>query len=153
MEFLVCSETERLAYVNTLSTVVAREDCELGENSSFSREDFSFLFVLFHKQMVPILKENGRREPNYTLRFCRNCNLRQSAATPVSPVPFNRTAKAALSSQAFPAAAERLFSDLGRHEGRTRQSTLTYNLEMTSIIRSYVLSQMQISTAVQAGLC
>ena len=56
LEFLDCSETERLSYVNSLSSVVACEACELGENSAFSREDLSSLFVLFHKQMVRILK-------------------------------------------------------------------------------------------------
>ena len=58
--------------------------------------------------------------------------------TYASPLAFNKLARSALSSQASSASAERLFSDLGRMEGRFCQSILSSAVEMKEIIRAYV---------------
>ena len=95
------------------------------------------LFGIFHASMKNALESSGRLEPHAALSFWRNYNKKVSA---VSPVPFNKVARASLSSQASSAGAERRFSDLGRFEGRQRQSLLTSTLQMTEMIRVYVLS-------------
>ena len=51
-------------------------------------------------------------------------------------------AKAVLSAQASSAPSERLFSDLGRKEGRQSQSMLSSTLEMSEIIRAFVRSEL-----------
>lgn len=76
--------------------------------------DLRVVFRMFHRQMLQDLEKNGRRESSYAAEYWRNANLTGSM---ISPVPFNRLARVALSSQASSASAERLFSDLGRPEG------------------------------------
>ena len=91
----------------------------------------------------------ARPRLEYSLRYWKECNTAKFA---LRPVPFKKVAKAALSSQASSAAAERLFSDLGRYEGRARYSTMTSPLEMTNTIRALVLSHLRNSMDLQTGL-
>ena len=99
--------------------------------------------------MRAVLKRKGRREPSVALLYLKDCNNNQSLA---SPRIFNTIARAALSSQGSSASAERLFSDLGRLEGRQRQTMLSGTLEMTETIRVFVQSRLQDCICPQRGL-
>lgn len=68
------------------------------------------------------------------------------------PIAFNKVAKAALSSQASSASAEKLFSSLSRSEGRARQSTLTSTLKLTEMIRSFRKTQVEDTLMPPRGL-
>ena len=69
----------------------------------------------------------------------------------VRPRPLNTVSRADLCSQASLASAERLFSDLGRLEGRQRQSSLSSTLEMTETIRVYVQMHLKDNILPQSG--
>lgn len=127
----------------TLYTAVAREATELEDSSMFSAEQLINAFSMLHSEMRQALRKYGRREPSHALSYWKKCNTEMSF---VSPRPFNNIIRAALSSQASSASAERLFSDLGRLEGRQRQSTLSSTLEMNETIRVFV--QMHLSSYV-----
>lgn len=104
---------------------------------------------ILNKQMRAELRKTGRKAPNYALQYWKKCNQEASA---MGPVAFNKIAKAALSSQASSASAGRLFSDLGRLEGRKSQSLLSSSLEITEIIRNYVKMSLKGANGAQTGL-
>ena len=122
---------------------------ELGGNDAFTADELQSLFSMLQKQMRKDLRSTGRREVGYALQYWKNSN---SGTSMLSPVPFNKVAKASFSSQASSASAERLFSDLGRQEGRSGQSNLSFSLEMNTTIRAYVRAHIRDSNAVQTGL-
>lgn len=149
LECLQCSRDDLSAYYETLCAAVAREATELDGNMPFDTEDLRFMMRILNKQMKSELRNSGRRFPNYALHYWKKCNQDASA---MGPVAFNKIAKAALSSQASSASAERLFSDLGRLEGRERQSLLSSSLEMTATIRNYVNMRLKDADGIQTGL-
>lgn len=106
-------------------------------------------FSMVHCEMRAALKKQGRREPRFAQQYWKRCNEQQSLS---SPRIFNTVARAALSSQASSASAERLFSDLGRLEGRQRQTMLSGTIEMTETIRVFVQTRLQGCTRPQRGL-
>ena len=149
---LQCLQFSREAlnsYYDTLCYAVAREVTELDKEVPFDNEDLRFMKRILNKQMKAELRKSGRRGPEYALLYWKNCN---NDASSMGPVAFNKIAKAALSSQASSASAERLFSDLGRLEGRERQSILSSSLEMTETIRNYVNMSIKTGNDVQKGL-
>lgn len=95
------------------------------------------------------LEKSGRRDPRFALEYWRSCN---STVSPISPVPCNKVARTSLLSQASSDSAERLFSDLGRLEGRQRQSILSSTLEMTETIRVYSRLSVQGNVLPQTGV-
>ncbi|KAI0562610.1 hypothetical protein FGB62_57g211 [Gracilaria domingensis] len=105
--------------------------------------------IHLHFLMRDSLKKNGRTEPNEALKYWKHCNEHIGL---VSLLPFNMVAKAFPASQASSAAAERLFSDLGRSEGCTSQSLLSSTLEMCELIRFFVRDEMKAGSIVQSGL-
>lgn len=96
--------------------------------------------------MVDQINENQIRYPDYALTFWKH--VKENVGL-VSPLPFNGIAKAALSSQASSACAERVLGDLGRFEGNQRQSQLTSALEMNEIIRHFVIWSVKHLATVQ----
>lgn len=134
-----------------MSSVVTHEACDLGENDSFSREDFSpVCFVSQRNETNSEGKWSPRTKSCFSiLEGWRDCNTGQSHQTSVSPVSFNKVTKAVLVLHASSAYFEGLFSDFGRHEGRTRQSTLSSSLQMTSVIRSNTMLQIHTCSSKQ----
>ena len=149
LEYLQCSQRDRESYMKVLYTAVSREAMEHEANSVFDIDQLSVVFGLLHKNMRRELQSTSRKEPETTLDYWRKCNSEVSA---VSPLPFNKVIRAALSSQASSASAERLFSDLGRTEGRQRQTSLTSTLEMTELVRNYVNTELRGLQMPQTGL-
>lgn len=115
LDFVQCTEVERPAYISEFHEAVGRASIELGGTESFSETDLCILFGMFHKRMRGDLKTSGRKNPVYTLEYWRKFNEELSH---ISPVPFNKVSRAALSAQASSASAERLFSNIERFEGR-----------------------------------
>lgn len=148
-EWLELNEGEKEVYLQSLYGALIREAIELGDSGPFSSARLQSLFELFHEKMRADLREAGRREPNYALTFWKEMNAKVSYTSPLS---FNKVARALLSSQASSASAERLFSNLGRTEGRERQSMLSSTLEMTQMIRSFALMRMEDICGPQNGL-
>ena len=140
LEFLRLNKMDRESYFTKLHDAVAREAIEIGGAGPFERTQLQTMFSMFHLSMREELKKHGRREPSHALLFWKKMN---SEVTYISPVPFNKVARACLSSQASSASAERLFSNLGRMEGRERQSMLSSTLEMTEMIRVFVYSRVE----------
>lgn len=143
-----------MQYFNDLHYAIATEIMELdgGNNdtqSPFSTEELKKTFSLFQKKMRRNLSLTGRRCPQHALNYWRNANKAQSQT---SPVISNKIARASFSLQVSSASAERLFSDLGRIEGRQRQSLLTSSLEMATTIRLYVQNELKDSKDSQKGL-
>ena len=135
LDFLQCSSQQRLDYIENLYSAVAREAVELGDYGGFSFKDLTNMFSMFHNHIQAELKKEGRHGPRESLEFWKRNN---AVVTYASPLAFNELARSALSSQASPASAERLFSDLGRTVGRFCQSMLSSTVEMKAIIRAYV---------------
>lgn len=131
-----CTDNEQAGNLTLSSDVVAREASELDVDDSFTTEKLSSLFRMYLKKIRKDLQINWRREPDFGLIYWKQRNSNNSV---FSPVPFNKIAKACFSAQASSAAAEWLFSDLERYESRTRHSTMTSNLEMTTSIRYFMV--------------
>lgn len=134
LKCLQCLNDELNAYYETLCAAVAREEDELDDKFQFIHEEFCVLMRVLDKQMREEFCQPGRKGPNYTLLYWEECSENASA---VSPVAFSKIVKASLSFQASSANAERLFSDLERHEGRERQCFSGSSLEMTETICNY----------------
>lgn len=135
LDFLNLSTEEREEYVTMMYSAAAREAMELGDYGGFQFMELKRMFEMFHTHMRAQLRKNGRRTPGYALRFWNENNKTVGYA---SPLAFNKLARACLCTQASSASAERLFSDLGRMEGRACQSMLTSTIEMKEIIRVFV---------------
>lgn len=149
LDFLDYTWEQKVGYYEILYKAIVREAKELKKDIYFSAAELKVLFSLFHKSMIQKLQECGRRPIDAALNFWRDVN--QSGSV-ISPVPFNQLARAALSSQASSASAERLFSDLGRKEGNQCQSILSGTLEMTALIRTYVANEIKALVLPQKGL-
>ncbi|KAI0558477.1 Ribonuclease H-like protein [Gracilaria domingensis] len=138
-DFLDCTQSEKEQYKEIIMNAVIREAIELDSSLSNYGDSLRAVLKLFCGGMYSELQSCGRREPTMALKFWELANERTGI---VSPVPFNRVARAAHSAQASSASAERLFSDLGRLEGHQRQSLLTSTLEMTEIIKAFVMGEI-----------
>lgn len=149
LECLSIPSCEKDAYFQSLYSAVAREAIELGDTGPFSEDQLTSTFSMFHDNMRQELKSHSRRAPQYALQFWKEMNSKVSFT---SPLAFNKLAKASLSSQASSSSAERLFSNLGRSEGRERQATLNSTLEMTEMIRGFMKMQIEDTVTVQRGL-
>ncbi|KAI0561249.1 hypothetical protein FGB62_89g118 [Gracilaria domingensis] len=149
LEFVGSTQYERDVYFHLLYGAQVREIQSLDECSQFSTTSLETLADLFHTNMRQTLKENGRKEPEEALMFWKSANERPGV---VSPVPFNTVARALLASQASSAAAERLFSNIGRREGSQCQSLLSGTKEMCETIRVFVRNELRATDNVQRGL-
>lgn len=149
LDFLDCSENDRKAYKKVLFSAVVREAVELESSLAPRAERLEVVFGLLHDEMREVLEEKCRRDPSAALLFWEQAN---QTSTMISPVPFNTIARAALSSQASSAPAERLFSDLGRREGNQSQSLLSSTLEMSEMIRVFVCNELKNAPLHQNGL-
>lgn len=149
LECLQCSRDELNAYYDTLCAAAARKVTEMNEDVTFDTDELRFMMRILTKQINAELRKSGRKGPNNALQYWKNCNKDASA---MGPVAFNKIAKAALSSQASSASVERLFSDLGRLDGRERQSLLSSSLEMTETTRNYVNMSLKDENHVKKGL-
>ena len=98
-------------YYQILYKGVVREVVELNGALSSNEEHMQVVFKLFHQGMLQTLLGKGCRDSCEALTFWRRAN---SQGAMISPMPFSLLARAALSSQASSAPAERLFSDIGR---------------------------------------
>lgn len=94
-------------------------------------------------------EKQGWRSAKEALKIWKE---RNETVNNTSPLEFNIVAREFLPSQASSASAERLFSDLGRTEGRHRQSMLSGTLETTETIRVFVELQISDSLMPQKGL-
>ena len=148
-EYIDPTPLSRDAYLKCLYRAVAREAVELDKGLHTLEEDLDTIFGMFHKQMLKYLAQKGRQEPSKTLQYWKEQNEK---AAMISPVPFNTLARACLASQASSAAAERLFSDLGRMENRQSQSSLTSTLEMNELIRIFISNELSQIRLPQRGL-
>lgn len=148
-EWLQLQNEDKDEYISSLYAAVAREAIALGETGLFNQSQLKSMFGLFHGHMRAELKKRGRKSPEYALKFWKGMN---ETVTYTSPLAFNTVARAFLSTQASSASAERLFSDLGRTEGRERQSLMSSTLEMTEMIRVFVNMDIEDSTLPQRGL-
>lgn len=149
LDFLRCTDDEKVEYVNILERAVVREAIELDGDLARDEEMLVTIFKGFHKNMRSWLEKHGRCAANAALEYWKRVN---TTTQMISPVPFNLVAQAALSSQASSAAAERVFSDLGRIEGSQRQSLLSGTLEMTEVIRGFVTNELSKQTDRQTSL-
>ena len=89
--------------------------------------------------MMEELEKNRIRNADAAFQFWKDANCTQGMA---SLRPFNQVARAVLSSQASSALAERLFSELGRAQASQRQSLLAGSLEISPIIHSFILNEL-----------
>lgn len=103
-------------------------------------------FSMFHENMRIEFKNMDRRDPEKLLTFWRGANQNCGFN---SNFPFNLVTRAFLSAKASSVPAERLFSDLGRKEGRQRQSLQTSTVEITGIIGIYVRKEMSMAPNIQ----
>lgn len=138
LEFIEDSPLSKESYIKVVQRAVVREALELDEKLQPMAENLGILFHMLHDEMLRKLQHSGRKEPRAALSFWKEQNDNPGM---ISPKPFNLVAKACLSSQASSAAAERLFSDLGKFEGNQAQEQLTSTLEMRELIRMFVLSE------------
>ncbi|KAI0565579.1 hypothetical protein FGB62_17g01 [Gracilaria domingensis] len=134
-EFLGDEGNTREAYFSLLYEALAREVVSLDSSLTLSTSSLETLFGLIPKDVQQALKNKGQKEPNEALMYWKRANASLGL---VSPVPFNTVVRAFLGSQASSAAAERLFSSLGRAEGTQCQSLLSGTMEMCQVIREYV---------------
>lgn len=88
--------------------------------------------------MMSGLKNNGHSEAKEAFLFWKRQHATQNM---ISPLSFNMTVNACLSSQASSASAQRLFSDLERLGNNEAQSLLTRTVEMAEIIRVFVVKE------------
>ena len=150
LDFLDMDDEKKEKYFDLLCAAVVREACELDGEGNISRDKLRVVYGLFHDEMLKTLAKKGRRSPDFALRYWKDLNNSNSL---ISPLPFNRIAKAAMSSQASSASAERLFSDLGRMEGDQRQSLLSGTMEMAAVVRHFAIDFIrQVRPAVQSNL-
>ncbi|KAI0563687.1 hypothetical protein FGB62_35g07 [Gracilaria domingensis] len=149
LEILGDTQDERETHFRLLDEALARDVIMMDSSCRLSTASLATLYGRFHAHIRETLKVRGRNEPNEALTYWQNSNTSPGL---VSPFPFNNVARAFLASQASFAAAERLFSNLGRREGTQCQSLLSRTLEMFEVIRGYVENELQSAADVQNGL-
>ncbi|KAI0557019.1 hypothetical protein FGB62_357g02 [Gracilaria domingensis] len=149
LDFLGESESAREGYFSLLYYSLIGELRALDDTVSISGSSLQVLFELFHNEMRTSLKRDGRKESDEALHYWRRAN---ECANLVSTVPFNMLARAFLASQASSAAAERLFSDLGRREGSQSQSLLSSTTEMCELVRVFVRNELCCMGKEQSGM-
>lgn len=146
LDFLDLSVDARSSHLETLYKAVTYKPVKVNGNSTrieFSESELEVMYGLLHNQVKEFLNESERNKLSYGLQYW---NIRSEEQVVVSPVSFDRVANAVFSSQVSSASAERLFSDLGRIEGRERQSLLRSSLEMINAIFIFVVGQLRAST-------
>lgn len=105
---------------------------------TISQEKLRVLVSLFHDQMVFLLQKKG---PLLLVILQYWVDLSDRNAE-ISFKLFNCAARPALSSQSSSAALEQLFSNLVRSRGNQRQLKLCGRLEMTKVIRKFVMKNL-----------
>lgn len=119
---------------------MVREAGELDSSLRFHANDLNAVFNVLQREMYSTLQEHWRKTLSFALVFWKYANERTKL---ISPKPFNQIAKAAISAQASSDSAESLFNDLGGNKGSERQSLLSGMLDMTQVIRAYVISDIE----------
>lgn len=135
-------------YIKVLCGVVSRELKELDRSVTTDEDSITALFSMLHDEMVSKLEKEGRRNSSHALTFWRTSN---DTNVFISPRPFYLISRAFLCAQASSASTEHLFSDLGRLEGRQRQSLLTSSMEVREIIIIFVLDDINSYSSLHKG--